>query len=764
MPKRGGRGRGRGGKPPGRGGHGGGGRGGGRQGYNVDYYGDQFEDDYMSFTGQHSRRSNAEEEVYRRIQMAKANNRNRNGSNNNNFNNNNNFSNNSRGGHHDRQSGFRPPPPKQGNNGKNSKHHFWPHPESQTHSTIGQRAKAKINANNPVQISFNRATSLTDPTAYRQLSQEYDLEQDDYDESEDEDSSDDLIHRGIDCSEDESDCELMQQFDWIEEEQDQDTPTALDGHVVETSATVIALSGPSYNDMESEIVSASLDSSLGMGMAMTQSDDVRDIIETVRNIEIGADEISHPSSVATTTTTTTTQSSTTVEIEDDGKTTIVKPDTVATTGHPQLAEQDKPKKKKAHRSKRGGKNQSQNQSQREKQIARQMVVGNDDDGPMFLEDGSSDEDEDEEILAMEDYLQNTMDAGDPKKFETLLGALKGLHAGHGHSKNLRGKNADYFDFEQPGSEDDSQDNDDDDDEDEDEFDFEEDYRDGGAKKLDFRKVSDRARDTRKNRKVDDLLREALEEEEENLLPLWRAGAIGDGDGSNRRFKGRAKGYVVYDSDEEFKRGGANSPGSKKKKNKSNFNKNNQMDGDFLSLLDINRSIEYFVKDRTTDTLQLQPMPKDLRRRVHLLCNHYNLKSQSIGSGKRRFPVLIKTERTKMPVNPANVNKLLSQGDNELARLSAQFQGSRKGNGGNGGQGHGYGGGKKGKGRGGFNAAIVHGAVVGAEASEISVENLGHRMLSKMGWSPGVGLGASGEGITQPIEAIMRSNRRGLGHE
>lgn len=143
------------------------------------------------------------------------------------------------------------------------------------------------------------------------------------------------------------------------------------------------------------------------------------------------------------------------------------------------------------------------------------------------------------------------------------------------------------------------------------------------------------------------------------------------------------------------------------------------------------SIEYFVKDRTTDTLQLQPMPKALRRRVHLLCNHYNLKSQSIGSGKRRFPVLIKTDRTKMPLNPANVNKLLSQGDNELSRLSAQFQGSRKGNGGNGG-GNGYGGGKKSKGRGGFSGAIVHGTVVGAEASEISTENLGHRMLSKMG--------------------------------
>lgn len=48
---------------------------------------------------------------------------------------------------------------------------------------------------------------------------------------------------------------------------------------------------------------------------------------------------------------------------------------------------------------------------------------------------------------------------------------------------------------------------------------------------------------------------------------------------------------------------------------------------------------------------------------------------------------------------------------------------------------------------------------------------GHRLLTSSSvhvfssrWSPGVGLGASGEGITQPIEAIMRSNRRGLGHE
>ncbi|KAI8599572.1 G-patch domain-containing protein, partial [Dissophora ornata] len=150
-----------------------------------------------------------------------------------------------------------------------------------------------------------------------------------------------------------------------------------------------------------------------------------------------------------------------------------------------------------------------------------------------------------------------------------------------------------------------------------------------------------------------------------------------------------------------------------------------------------------------DSLQLPPMPKPLRRKIHLLCNHYNVKSQSVGSGKRRFPILVKTDRTKMPINPVNITKLLNPSEKELkelTRLSAQFQGTRKG--GNGGGGNG----------------APHGTVVGASASAISGENLGHRMLTKMGWSPGVGLGAAGEGITQPIEAIVRAKRRGLGHE
>lgn len=169
-----------------------------------------------------------------------------------------------------------------------------------------------------------------------------------------------------------------------------------------------------------------------------------------------------------------------------------------------------------------------------------------------------------------------MGSDNSDQFDTLLDSLKGLHnGGQGHSKSVGGKLADGSDYEQQLSELDS------DDYEEDEFDFEEDY-DDGIKKLDFSKVKESANDKRKNRKADGLLREELRD----LMPLWRSGALEDGDGSYRPFKPRAKGYAVYDdSDEEFMMGGGG--GGKKKKNK---NKKEPHGGSFETLLDINRYV------------------------------------------------------------------------------------------------------------------------------------------------------------------------------
>ena len=49
------------------------------------------------------------------------------------------------------------------------------------------------------------------------------------------------------------------------------------------------------------------------------------------------------------------------------------------------------------------------------------------------------------------------------------------------------------------------------------------------------------------------------------------------------------------------------------------------------------------------------------------------------------------------------------------------------------------------------------------AEPIPESNLGNQMLRSMGWSPGTGLGAERNGITEPIQASVRPKGLGLGH-
>nr|XP_029532450.1 G patch domain-containing protein 2-like isoform X2 [Oncorhynchus nerka] len=53
-------------------------------------------------------------------------------------------------------------------------------------------------------------------------------------------------------------------------------------------------------------------------------------------------------------------------------------------------------------------------------------------------------------------------------------------------------------------------------------------------------------------------------------------------------------------------------------------------------------------------------------------------------------------------------------------------------------------------------------VVGESAGPIPETNMGNRMLQSMGWSPGMGLGPEGRGITEPVRATQRPKGAGLG--
>ncbi|KAI7819225.1 hypothetical protein BC939DRAFT_268021 [Gamsiella multidivaricata] len=250
---------------------------------------------------------------------------------------------------------------------------------------------------------------------------------------------------------DESDEEfLMQQFNWFEEDQDQlgsssqmnSTPRSSGKQKQKHIQTPKQQPEPQQQTSQNEQIAAvelitKIIAPLSISCldtAMTQSEDFMQAMEAEGDIKVHADEIeelSRPLSALSSTSrgsihkikkakvVEVTSSSTTIHVSQDGTlmesqaemtTTLVSAsndssqstaasamgaDLQSTTA--EAAAPMKPKKK-AHRSKRGG------IKQRERQTNRQMAVGHDDDGLMFLEE-PSDDDEDEDMLAMQDYLQ-----------------------------------------------------------------------------------------------------------------------------------------------------------------------------------------------------------------------------------------------------------------------------------------------------------------------------------------------------------------------
>jgi hypothetical protein len=154
-----------------------------------------------------------------------------------------------------------------------------------------------------------------------------------------------------------------------------------------------------------------------------------------------------------------------------------------------------------------------------------------------------------------------------------------------------------------------------------------------------------------------------------------------------------------------------------------------------------------------------PMAKADRKALHEICTRMNLNSKSQGAGKHRFPIITKTQRTPCPgdaefdafVEIARSGTITTHGQvyklkNTLARKgrAARTVGGGRGGGAAG------------------NHAPRNGEIVGASAQKIGSDSFGHRMMQKMGWTEGKGLGQSGEGLVNPVEQRMRFGTAGLG--
>jgi hypothetical protein len=159
-------------------------------------------------------------------------------------------------------------------------------------------------------------------------------------------------------------------------------------------------------------------------------------------------------------------------------------------------------------------------------------------------------------------------------------------------------------------------------------------------------------------------------------------------------------------------------------------------------------VERFIKDEAQQpTMRLAHMPENFHKCLIILAGHYKVRIQTIGTDQARFRALVRTPNSGLPARRPSLHMLLRVGNSEpsitrSARSGQPRCGGRSIRGSSynnkrqqdwvqDGQNHGQADRGARKGPPGF--VVLDGAEVGSSASAISSENVGHRMLSKMGY-------------------------------
>ncbi|KAG8819399.1 hypothetical protein FRC17_010467 [Serendipita sp. 399] len=128
------------------------------------------------------------------------------------------------------------------------------------------------------------------------------------------------------------------------------------------------------------------------------------------------------------------------------------------------------------------------------------------------------------------------------------------------------------------------------------------------------------------------------------------------------------------------------------------------------------------------------LDKPTRVRVHALANAFGLKSSSSGGGKNaQHKCMTISKRSNSGRKPINERAIA----NALGRRWSKEGGV------------------------GQLKGIREGEIVGHKAAKISEDNIGYRLLARMGWSEGDKIGLEG-GLEAPVIAVMKKSKLGLG--
>lgn len=178
----------------------------------------------------------------------------------------------------------------------------------------------------------------------------------------------------------------------------------------------------------------------------------------------------------------------------------------------------------------------------------------------------------------------------------------------------------------------------------------------------------------------------------------------------------------------------------------------------MNQLQLLTELTQFLFDEGRTSCPLPPMEKFDRRAVHAAVAKIGLNSKSVGKGRGRFTVVYKTKKTLID-DQALDKAIRSTGALKGFMKNNTYTGKTKQN-----KFNNTGRTTRPKRGGGVGEAGQNreGAVVAQHARELGAENKGHKLMEKMGWTKGMGLGSQNEGRLAPIEAMIKTNKSGLG--
>jgi G-patch domain len=166
------------------------------------------------------------------------------------------------------------------------------------------------------------------------------------------------------------------------------------------------------------------------------------------------------------------------------------------------------------------------------------------------------------------------------------------------------------------------------------------------------------------------------------------------------------------------------------------------------LTTINTDLKKFCGDSGYGDIHiLPPMPSAVRKLAIEICKAYNTSSKTRGSGKKKTVMVYRTGSTSVPENWKTLVQSVAGRGNLLQGVKPKAlvkKGSVKVKT--------------------SDAGPKVGDIVGSKAAAIDDDNLGHKMMRMMGWSPGESLGKDKNGIVDPIKVVIRSKKAGLGQE